>query len=143
MSTVIFLCVANSARSQMAEGLARAEGPTGWSFFSAGTEPKLVNPLAERALREVGIDISHHRSKGLEEVPLEEADLVVTLCAEESCPVLPPGTRRLHWPLSDPAAVTGSVEEQMEGFRTVRDQLRSKLASLWREVESSGGIEAG
>lgn len=102
--TLLFLCVANSARSQMAEGLARSIlGPEA-SVTSAGSAPSRVNPLAIEAMAELGIDISGQASKGVEEVPLDEVDTVITLCAEEVCPVLPGTVRRLHWPIADPAA---------------------------------------
>lgn len=126
MPTIVFLCVANSARSQMAEGLARALAPEGYRFLSAGSNPGALNPLAVRALAETGIDISHHRAKGLDDVPLAEADVVVTLCAEEVCPVVPGGVRRLHWPLPDPAP-------DLAAFRRVRDELRRLLPQLWSD----------
>ena len=86
---VLFLCVANSARSQIAEGLARRLAPRGTSVYSAGSEPGTINPLAVRALAEVGVDASAQQSKGLDAIPLDEIDLVVTLCAEEVCPLFP------------------------------------------------------
>lgn len=116
----------------MAEGLARARGPRDWRFFSAGSKPASVHPLALEAMREIGVDIAGQRSKGLEEVPLGEADIVVTLCAEEVCPVVPPGVRRLHWPIADPAAAAGSPEEQLAAFRAARDEIARRLDSLWR-----------
>ena len=126
MPTVLFLCVGNSARSQMAEGLARAMAPAGngYRFFSAGSKPGTLNPLAVRALAEAGIDIAHHRSKGLDDVPLADADVIVTLCAEEVCPFVPGAVRRLHWPLPDPT--------DLEDFRSARDELRRLLPALWR-----------
>jgi arsenate reductase len=124
VTTILFLCVANSARSQMAEGLARAMAPPGYRFLSAGSQPGELNPLAVRALAEEGIDISHHRAKGLDDAPLAEADVVVTLCAEEVCPVVPGAVRRLHWPLPDPAL-------DLAAFRRVRDELRRLLPQLW------------
>lgn len=129
--TAAFLCVANSARSQMAEGLARADAPPGWTFYSAGSKPGVLNPLAVEALREVGIDISGHRAKGLEEVPLDEADVLVTLCAEEECPYVPGPMQRLAWPLPDPAATDGDRETRLRAFRSVRDEIRRRLSQLW------------
>ncbi len=123
MTTVLFLCVANSARSQMAEGLARALAPEGYRFLSAGSEPGQLNPVAVEALREEGIDISRHRAKGLDAIPLEEVDVIVTLCAEEVCPIVPSNVRRLHWPLPDPTGLAG--------FRAARDRLRVLLPQLW------------
>lgn len=131
MKTVLFLCVRNSARSQMAEGLARAMAPPGFRFFSAGSDPGTLNPLAVRALEEIGIDISWHHAKGLSSIPLEDTDAIVTLCAEEVCPVVPGDTRRLHWPLPDPAAVKGSIEQQLAAFRETRDALKERLPELW------------
>jgi arsenate reductase len=127
LRTVLFLCVANSARSQMAEGLARALAPPGYGyrFLSAGSQPGTLNPLAVRALAEQGIDISHHRSKGLDDVPLAQADVIVTLCAEEVCPFVPGKVQRLHWPLPDPT--------DFEGFRSVREELRRLLPALWSD----------
>ena len=125
---VLFVCTANSARSQMAEGLARAmrrfEG-----VMSAGTEPTTVNPLAVEAIQEIGIDISSHRSKPLTPELLAWADVVITLCgdARDRCPLLPPGKRHLHWGIDDPAAVAGSRVERLEAFRRARDTIRRKL----------------
>lgn len=107
-------------------------GPRDWRFFSAGSKPNSVHPLAIEAMREIGIDIAGQRSKGMDEVPLGEADIVVTLCAEEVCPVVPPGVRRLHWPIPDPAAAEGSQEERLAAFRAARDDIARRLDSLWR-----------
>ena len=123
MPAILFLCVKNSARSQMAEGLARALAPPGYVFWSAGSEPGRVNPLAVAALAELQVDISSHRAKGLADVPLEDIDTIVTLCAEEVCPVVPGQVRRLHWALPDP--------KDLPSFRTVRDELRRLLPALW------------
>ncbi len=123
MPTILFLCVANSARSQMAEGLARAMAPDGYRFLSAGSEPGRLNPLAVEALREVGVDISQHRAKGLDAIPMAEVDEIVTLCAEEVCPVVPGRVRRLHWPLPDPKGLAA--------FRDTRDRLKTVLPQLW------------
>jgi len=128
---ILFLCVANSARSQMAKGLARAQAPPSYRFWSAGSEPGTLHPLAVTALAELGIDISQHRSKGLPDVPLEEVDTIVTLCAEEVCPVVPGSVRRLHWPLPDPSRATGSEEERLAAFQAARDELMHRLPTLW------------
>lgn len=103
MTTILFMCVANSARSQMAEGLARDMMGAGVTVLSAGSAPATVNPYAIEAMAELGIDISGHRSKSVDEIDPAAIDLVVTLCAEEVCPVLPGRVRRLHWPIADPA----------------------------------------
>ena len=135
---VLFLCVANSARSQMAEGLARAlareagawkEGP-GVEISSAGSEPTSVRPEAVAALNELDIDTSDHRSSGMDEVE-RPVDAVITLCAEEVCPAWLGDARRLHWGLPDPAAVEGTGEERLEAFRRVRDELRRRLEVLF------------
>jgi len=129
--TILFLCVANSARSQMAEGLARGTAPPGYRFWSAGSEPGTLHPLAVQTLAEVGIDISHQRAKGLSHIPLDEVSTIVTLCAEEVCPYVPSTVRRLHWPLQDPARVEGTDGERRAAFRAVRDRLRELLPTLW------------
>jgi two-component system phosphate regulon sensor histidine kinase PhoR len=130
--TILFLCTANSCRSQMAEGFARAMLGNGDRAFSAGTEPKGVHPLAVRAMNEVGIDISGQRSKAIEEIPLDEVDQLITLCgdAAEHCPVLPGKIARSHWPLPDPARAEGSEEEVMNVFRRVRDDIRRRVQAL-------------
>ena len=127
---ILFLCVANSARSQMAEGLARSLAPEGLRVYSAGSMPADVNPDAMRVMRELGIDISSQFSKGLAQVPLGEIDTVVTLCAEEVCPALPGDVQRLHWPCRDPSAGGGSNEQRLVRFRRVRDAIRAKLIEL-------------
>lgn len=125
---VLFVCTANSARSQMAEGLARAmrrlEG-----VMSAGTEPTTVNRLAVEAMREIGIDISAQRSKPLTPELLAWADVLITLCGDvrDRCPLLPPGKSHLHWGIDDPAAVTGSRADRLDAFRRARDAIRQKL----------------
>ena len=131
MPTVLFLCVANSSRSQMAEGLARATAPPGYRFLSAGSEPGALHPLAVEALAELGIDISGQRAKGLSRIPLDEVNTIVTLCAEEVCPFVPSPVRRLQWPLADPARATGSDGERLDAFRAARDRLRELLPQLW------------
>jgi arsenate reductase len=130
--TLVFLCVANSARSQMAEGLARAMAPPGWAVYSAGSNPARLSARAVAVMAEIGIDITHHRSKGLDAVPYQAADAVITLCAEEVCPVAPGVRRRLHWPLPDPAAVDGTEEERLEAFRRARDALAARIGEFWR-----------
>jgi arsenate reductase len=128
---VLFLCVHNSARSQIAEGFARALAPAGTEIASAGTEPRGVNPAAIEVMREVGIDITAQHSQRIDEVPWREADTVVTLCgeAEEVCPAVAGDVRRVHWPLPDPAAAPAA--ERLVAFRRVRDEIRWRVASLW------------
>ena len=107
----------------MAEGLARAHFGEAVRVQSAGSRPAAVSPLAIAALAEVGIDITHHRSKPVEEIDPATVDLVVTLCAEEVCPIFPKRVKKLHWPLPDPAA-------ELETFRDVRDELARRIAEL-------------
>jgi len=127
---ILFLCVANSARSQMAEGLARARFGDAVNVQSAGSLPSRVNPLAIRALAEIGVDITHHRSKSVAEIDPATVDLVVTLCAEEVCPVFLGKAKRLHWPLPDPGAAEGTGEERLARFREVRDELMHRVEAL-------------
>lgn len=128
---VLFLCVANSARSQMAEGIARSLAPPGVKISSAGSQPSKVNPLAIRALEEVGIDIRSHRSKSVDTIPPAGVDAVVTLCAEEVCPVFLGKAHRVHWGLPDPAACPGDDAQRLQAFRDVRDELRRRLAVVF------------
>lgn len=123
---VLFLCVANSSRSQMAEGLARALLPER-TILSAGSEPTQVNPYAARAMADLGIDLSGHASTAIAGVDRAAVGLVVTLCAEEVCPAFPADVETHHWPFSDPAAVTGDDDAKLAAFREVRDQIRAKL----------------
>ena len=141
MAGLLFLCVANSARSQMAEGLARARFGDRVRVASAGSSPARVNPFAIAALDELGIDISGHRSKGVDTIDAESVDLVVTLCAEEVCPAFLGNARRLHWPLPDPAGGAGSDAERLDGFRAVRDEIARRLDTLDAELPSAN-VEA-
>lgn len=127
MKRIAFLCVANSARSQMAEGLARALFGDAGEFHSAGSAPTHVNPFAIDAMAEIGIDIKSHTSKATDDVDLAEMDLIVTLCADEVCPRVPPHVRKLHWPFPDPADATKPEAEQRRMFRDVRDRIRARL----------------
>ena len=128
---ILFLCVANSARSQMAEGIARSLAPEGIRVSSAGSAPSSVRPQAIRILKEVGIDISGHKSKGLDAVDASSVDAVITLCAEEVCPVFLGKAVRLHWGLPDPAGETGNEDRKLAAFRGVRDELRRRLELLF------------
>ena len=128
---LLFLCVANSARSQMAEGIARSLAPEGVKISSAGSKPSRVNPVAVRALDELGIDIRVHTSKSVDDISPDGVDAVVTLCAEEVCPVFLGKAHRLHWALPDPAGVGSTEEEQLQAFRDVRDELRRRLAVVF------------
>jgi len=129
MKRVLFLCVANSARSQMAEGLAHEMMDKEVEVLSAGSRPSRVNPYAIEAMSEVGLDISSHRSKSVDEVDAASVDLVITLCADEVCPILPGRVQRLHWPIPDPASddPTMTPEELRKRFRIARDEIQSRL----------------
>jgi arsenate reductase len=125
----LILCTGNSARSQMAEGLLRRLGGDRFEIFSAGTEPSRVNPLAIEAMREVGIDISNHRSKSVDEFLGEEFDYVITVCdrANRNCPIFPGRTKRVHWSFDDPAKAEGNERERLAVFRRVRDEIEGRL----------------
>jgi len=128
---LLFLCVANSARSQMAEGIARSLAPPGVRVSSAGSSPTKVRPEAIQVLQEKGIDISTHVAKAVGSVDAKSVDAVVTLCGEEECPLFLGKAVRLHWGLPDPASVAGGEAERLEAFRGVRDELLRRLASLF------------
>ncbi len=128
---VLFLCVANSARSQMAEGIARSLAPAAVKVSSAGSRPSRLNPLAVKVLAEIGIDISKHFSKSVDDIPPGDVDGVITLCAEEVCPVFLGKASRVHWGLPDPAGAGTTDEEQLQAFRDVRDELRRRLAVVF------------
>lgn len=138
---ILFLCVANSARSQMAEGLARSLFGDRATITSAGSAPSRVNPHAIEAMAEIGIDITGHRSKSVDDIDPGSIDLVVTLCAEEVCPVLPGRVRRLHWPIADPASsdLTLTPEDFRARFRTARDQIKARLDILLALTDISEG----
>ena len=130
---VLFLCVANSARSQMAEGIARARAGDRLSIQSAGSAPSRVHPVAVQALAEIGIDASAQRSKSVDEIDRTTVDTVITLCAEEVCPLYLGAARRLHWPLPDPAGHDADAEAGLQRFRSVRDGLARRIDSFLRE----------
>ena len=127
---LLFLCVANSARSQMAEGIARSLAGDRLKVQSAGSAPSRLDPLAVRALAEIGIDISGQRSKSVDEIDRAAVDTVVTLCAEEVCPVYLGAARRLHWGLPDPAGHDEPEAASLSRFRAVRDEMRARIARL-------------
>lgn len=127
---ILFLCVQNSARSQLAEGVARFLAPPEVTVSSAGSSPAFVRPQAIQVLKEIGIDISGHRSKAIEEIDGETVDAVITLCAEEVCPVFPGNVVRLHWSLPDPAKAPGDDKARLNAFRLTRDELFRRLKLL-------------
>ncbi len=130
--SVLFLCVANSARSQMAEGLARKIFGDGTRVQSAGSAPTRVNPYAIRAMAELDVDLSTQRSKSVNEIDPASVDLVVTLCAEQVCPVFLSDAARLHWPLGDPDRKHEELteEQRIAHFRTTRDELARRIEAL-------------
>ena len=133
--SILFLCVANSARSQMAEGLGRMIFGDHVSVMSAGSEPSKVNPYAIEVMRELGIDLSTHRSKSVQTIDPATVGTVITLCAEEVCPVFLGKARRLYWPVPDPASKDPSIprEEMLTRFRTARDTIRGMLERFANE----------
>lgn len=132
MTRILFLCVANSARSQMAEGLARQLLGKRARVQSAGSMPSQVNPYAVETMAEIGIDISGQQSKSVDTIDPASIDLVVTLCAEEVCPILPGKVKRLHWPIADPAShdPTLTPDDLRARFRTAREQISARIAVL-------------
>ncbi|WP_111641796.1 arsenate reductase ArsC [Marinimicrobium alkaliphilum] len=131
MKKVLFLCVANSTRSQLAEGLARHLWEGKAKVMSAGSKPTQLNPLAVKVLAEEGIDISHHRAKSVREMNLDGVDLVITLCKEEICPSLPVQVEHLQWPIDDPAKIgTEDEAEALAAFRQARDSIAKHIKAL-------------
>lgn len=126
---VLILCTGNSARSQMAEGLLRHLAGDRFEVMSAGVSPTQVKPEAITAMREIGIDISSHRSKSVDEFSNEQFDYVITVCdnANEQCPVFPGSTKRIHWSFEDPAAAAGDENARLAGFFRVRDEILQRL----------------
>jgi arsenate reductase len=135
MKRILVLCTGNSARSQMGEGLFRHEGRGLYEVESAGTKPNLVRPEAIAAMQEIGIDISGHRSKSVDEFAGQAFDYVVTVCdnARDACPVFPAGTERIHWSFEDPAAVQGSEQERLGAFRRIRNQIHEQVREFHRQ----------
>jgi arsenate reductase len=126
---LLFLCVANSARSQMAEGLARLLLGSRVTVQSAGSQPTRVNPYAIEVMREIGADVSGQTSKAVAGIDPASVDVVITLCAEEVCPVFLSGARRIHWPIPDPASNDPALtrDDMLQRFRSARDAIRAKL----------------
>jgi len=134
VTRVLFLCTHNSARSQMAEGFLRAMAGDRFGAGSAGTEKTSVNPLAIRAMAEIGIDLGGHTSKLYADVASGPWDYLITVCddANERCPWVPGSVKRLHWSFPDPSRATGSEEERLAVFRRVRDQIQERLTDWLR-----------
>ncbi len=144
MTRILFLCVANSARSQMAEGLARDILGDRAEVASAGSQPTRVNPLAIRVMQDIGIDIAQQQSKSVTDFDAATFDLVVTLCADEVCPLLPGPVQRLHWPIADPAAVdaTADADAALTAFCSARDQIRDRVCVLAALLDTPPGPTA-
>ena len=136
MKRILVLCTANSARSQMGEGLFRHEGNGQYEVASAGTRATLVRPEAIKVMAEIGIDISSHRSKAVDEFDGQNFDYVVTVCdnARDNCPIFPAGTERIHWSFEDPAAVEGSEEDRLNDFRRIRDQIHAQVKQFYSRL---------
>jgi arsenate reductase len=130
--SVLILCTGNSARSQMAEGLLRHDAGDRFDVESAGTKPSRVRPEAIAVMKEIGIDLTGHRSKSVDEFRDRSFDYVLTVCdnAKDTCPIFPGHANRLHHSFDDPAAVEGSEEDRQTAFRRVRDRIREYLRSF-------------
>ena len=127
MPSVLFVCVANSFRSQMAEAIAKSLRPSGWDIWSAGASPSgAVHPLAKQLMQEIGLDLSAHRSKGVDAVPRQRWDYVVTMGCGDRCPTVA-AAKRIDWQIPDPAAVP------MQQARQIRDALAAKIRALLEE----------
>jgi len=133
---VLFLCTGNSARSIMAEALLRYYAPNSFEVYSAGLEPKGINPYTIRVMNEIGLDVSGGRSTDvMEYLGKTHMGYVITVCsnAEERCPIFPFGTQRLHWPFEDPAAFEGTDDEKLAKFREVRGLIHQRIQAWLRE----------
>ena len=136
---ILFMCVANSARSQLAEGLAKKIMGPNIEIQSAGSKPSRVNPYAMQVLSEMGIDISNQSSKSVDDLPshfIENLDYVITLCKEEVCPIIISKVKKIHWPLADPAG-TGTNEEQLERFRATSKELNHLISDFISDFKLS------
>ena len=135
---VLILCTGNSARSQMAEGLLRHSGGEAFEVVSAGIDPSFVRPEAIAAMREIGIDISSHRSKSIDEFTGQPFAYVITVCdnAKQQCPMFPGPARRIHWSIRDPAAIEGDNETRLAAFRVARDELRERLSAFVTDAQA-------
>jgi arsenate reductase len=138
---VLFICTANSCRSQMAEGIVRHYLGDKIEAFSAGMSPTFVNPRAIQAMGEISIDISGQRSKSMDEFAGQHFDYVITLCdsANEQCPLFFGGVQKMHMSFDDPAAAAGSDEEIMAAFRKVRDEIKTRLLEFFTNELTIGG----
>ena len=137
VKSILFLCTGNSCRSQMAEGWAKHFAGAGLEIHSAGIETHGKNPRAIAVMSEAGVDISAQQSTVVTPAMLDAADLVVTVCghADEVCPVLPQGKRKIHWPLPDPAKASGTEEDILRQFRATREEVKDRVLGLLREFD--------
>ncbi|PYO47267.1 MAG: protein-tyrosine-phosphatase [Candidatus Rokuibacteriota bacterium] len=144
LARVLFLCTHNSARSQMAEGLLRRLAGDRFEVASAGTEARGVNPLAVRAMAEIGIDLRGHTSKTLDRFLGERWDYVITVCdnASESCPVFPGPVTRAQWSFDDPSAAAGGDEQRLTVFRRVRDEIRARIETWLAQQAARPGVRS-
>jgi arsenate reductase len=143
-SRVLFICTGNSARSQMAEAFLRGHGGVWFEVFSAGLEPKGINPFTRQVMAEKGYDLAGQRSKDVFEFLGEtHFGTIITVCsnAEERCPIFPGIATRLYWPFDDPAAADGSDEEKLAAFRRVRDQIEAQILD-WLKTVAPGETPA-
>jgi arsenate reductase len=129
---LLFVCMGNSARSQMAEGLMNAFGSGHWKARSGGVFPSYVHPLAIQVMEEIGIDLSHQTSKSLSQFLNESFDYIITLCdhVAKSCPAFPGKAKRLHWSIEDPAIIIGTMEERVLAFRRARDEIKNRIEAF-------------
>lgn len=136
MKKIMFLCTANSCRSQMAEGFAKEYGKGLIEVYSAGLMAAGVQKRAIAVMKEIGIDISKQQSKEIDADLLRKMDIVVTLCghAEETCPWTPPAIRRIHWPIQDPVGTVGTEEQLMKEFRRARNEIKGKVQELMKDI---------
>lgn len=138
---VLILCTGNSARSQMAEGLLRHDAGEAFEVESAGIEPSFVRPEAIEVMREIGIDISNHRSKSIDEFTAQPFDWVITVCdnAKQNCPIFTEASRRIHWSIKDPAGIDGDDQTRLDAFREARDELRELLGKFIAAAKEGDG----
>ena len=139
---ILYLCTGNSCRSQMAEGWTRELGEGRFGVASAGIEAHGKNPRALAAMEEKGVALSGQESTVITDAMLDRADVVVTVCghADEQCPAIPDGTKKIHWPLSDPAKATGNEEEIMAAFRATRKEVKRRVQSLLTLLSEGGDV---
>src|SRR4030042_5998242 len=136
MKKIMFLCTANSCRSQMAEGFAKEYSRGSIEIYSAGIMAAGIHKKASAVMKELGIDISGQRSKEMDENLLRQMDIVITLCghAEETCPRTPPEIKRIHWPIRDPVGAIGTEEHIMTDFRRARDEIKENVRGLIKDI---------